>query len=84
MDRQVFRAVAFGRNGTENRVEQVAHFVPNSCRSILRVWAARQRTIFPFRDLARGSGWVLPRNAKVFRPFLFSETGRRLFIRSKD
>ena len=39
---------------------------------------------FPFRELARGSGWALPRNAKVFRPFLFSETGRRLFIRSKD
>ena len=39
---------------------------------------------FPFRELARGSGLALPRNAKVFRPFLFSETGRRLFIRSKD
>jgi hypothetical protein len=38
----------------------------------------------PFRDLARGSGWALPCNAKVFRPFLFSETSRRLFIRSKD
>jgi len=39
---------------------------------------------FPFRELARGSGWALLCNVKVFRPFLFSETGRRLFIRSKD
>src|ERR1039457_4876792 len=39
MDRQVFRVVAFRRNGTENRVKQMAHFVPNRCRSILRVWA---------------------------------------------
>ena len=84
MDRHVFRVVVLRRNGTENRVKQMAHFVPNRCRSISRVWAARQRTIFPFRDLARGSGWSLRCNAKVFRPFLFSETGRRLFIRSKD
>jgi hypothetical protein len=84
MDRHVFRVVVLRRNGTENRVKQMAHFVPNRCRSISRVWAARQRTIFPFRDLARGSGWSLPCNAKVFRPFLFIETGRGLFIRSKD
>jgi hypothetical protein len=32
MDRQVFRAVVLRRNGTENRVKQMAHFVPNRCR----------------------------------------------------
>jgi len=39
MDRQVFRVVVLRRNGTENRVKQMAHFVPNRCRSIARVWA---------------------------------------------
>ena len=39
MDRQVFRVVVLRRNGTENRVKQMAHFVPNRCRSISRVWA---------------------------------------------
>jgi hypothetical protein len=39
MDRHVFRVVVLRRNGTENRVKQMAHFVPNRCRSILRVWA---------------------------------------------
>ena len=39
MDRHVFRAVVLRRNGTENRVKQLAHFVPNRCRSITRVWA---------------------------------------------
>ena len=34
MDRQVFRAVVLRRNGTENRVKQMAHSVPNRCRSI--------------------------------------------------
>jgi hypothetical protein len=84
MDRHVFRVVVLRRNGTENRVKQMAHFVPNRCRSISRVWACTLAYFFPFRDLARGSGWALPCNAKVFRPFLFSETGGGLFIRSKD
>src|ERR1035437_3009340 len=49
MDRQVFRAVAFRRNGTENRVKQMAHSVPNRCRSISRVWAYTQaHDIFRF------------------------------------
>ena len=34
-----FRVVVLRRNGTENRVKQVAHFVPNRCRSIPPVWA---------------------------------------------
>jgi len=86
MDRQVFRAVVLRRNGTENRVKQLAHSVADrSRRSISRVWACCVGVLFfPFRELARGSGCALPCNAKVFRPFLFSETGRRLFIRSKD
>src|ERR1039458_137693 len=40
MDRQVFRAVVLRRNGTENRVKKMAHFVPNRCRSIPPVWAS--------------------------------------------
>jgi hypothetical protein len=39
MDRHVFRVVVLRRNGTENRVKQVAHSVPNRCRSISPVWA---------------------------------------------
>jgi hypothetical protein len=39
MDRQVFRVVVLRRNGTENRVKQLAHSVAVRCRSILRVWA---------------------------------------------
>jgi hypothetical protein len=41
MDRQVFRAVAFRRNGTENPVKQMAYFVPNRCRSIPPVRACK-------------------------------------------
>jgi hypothetical protein len=53
MDRQVFRVVVLRRNGTENRVKQMAHFVPNRCRSIPPVWACNTSVrLFPFRELA--------------------------------
>ena len=39
MDRHVFRVVVLRRNGTENRVKQMAHSVADRCRSISRVWA---------------------------------------------
>src|ERR1017187_2106295 len=39
MDRHVFRVVVLRRNGTENRVKQMAHSVADRCRSISPVWA---------------------------------------------
>src|ERR1039458_3351175 len=39
MDRHVFRVVVLRRNGTENRVKQMAHSVADRCRSIPPVWA---------------------------------------------
>jgi hypothetical protein len=60
MDRHVFRVVVLRRNGTENRVKQMAHFVPNRCRSISRVWAYNVSVLFfSFRELA-GSPNRLP------------------------
>src|ERR1035437_7379298 len=66
MDRHVFRVV-LRRNGTENRVKQMAHFVPNRCRSIARVWACTLA-----HDFSRFVSWPVEVNVRYLVTLKYS------------